>query len=44
MAAKDRLDMATRANFITNNDIVGGNSGSPMLNADGEIVGLAFVF
>jgi V8-like Glu-specific endopeptidase len=42
MAAKDRLDMATRANFITNNDIVGGNSGSPMLNADGEIVGLAF--
>jgi hypothetical protein len=42
MAAKDRLDMATRANFITNNDIVGGNSGSPMLNAAGEIVGLAF--
>jgi len=42
MAAKDRLDMSTRANFITDNDIVGGNSGSPMLNAKGEIVGLAF--
>jgi V8-like Glu-specific endopeptidase len=42
MAAKDRLDMTTRANFATNNDIVGGNSGSPMLNARGEIVGLAF--
>ena len=42
MAVKDRLDMSTRANFTTNNDIVGGNSGSPMLNAAGEIVGLAF--
>jgi hypothetical protein len=42
MAAKDSLDMSTRANFTTNNDIVGGNSGSPMVNAQGEIVGLAF--
>ena len=42
MSVKDRLDMSTRANFTTNNDIVGGNSGSPMLNAAGEIVGLAF--
>jgi V8-like Glu-specific endopeptidase len=42
MDAKDRLDMTTRANFTTNNDIVGGNSGSPMLGADGRIVGLAF--
>jgi hypothetical protein len=42
LAAKDRLDMTTPANFTTNNDIVGGNSGSPMINAAGEIVGLAF--
>ena len=40
--AKERLNMSTRANFTTSNDIVGGNSGSPMINAGGRIVGLAF--
>jgi len=28
--------------FITNNDITGGNSGSPVINGEGQIIGLAF--
>jgi hypothetical protein len=37
-----QLDMATPFNISTSNDIVGGNSGSPLINARGEIVGLLF--
>jgi len=39
---KDRLDLNTPFDLSTNNDIVGGNSGSPLINAKGELVGLMF--
>jgi V8-like Glu-specific endopeptidase len=41
-AARATLDLATPFNLATNNDIVGGNSGSPLIAADGRIVGLLF--
>ena len=40
--AKPRLDLNTRFDLSTNNDIIGGNSGSPLIDAKGEIVGLVF--
>jgi hypothetical protein len=40
--ARSKLDPNTPFNFVTTNDIVGGNSGSPAIDAQGRLVGLLF--
>jgi len=40
--ARGRLDMSTHFDFISTNDIIGGNSGSPVVDRLGEVIGLAF--
>jgi hypothetical protein len=42
LARRRRLEPSTPLNFITDHDIVGGNSGSPVVNRKGELVGLVF--
>ena len=42
IAARDKVNPSTVYNFVTTNDIIGGNSGSPVVNARGEVLGAAF--
>ena len=42
MEKKSAVNLSTPFNFITTDDIIGGNSGSPTINKNGELIGLIF--
>lgn len=42
VANQGRIDKSTVYDFVTTNDIIGGNSGSPVLDRNGTVIGAAF--
>ena len=41
-AAKERLDLSTPMDFVSTHDIIGGNSGSPVIDREGNFIGIVF--